>query len=125
MLTEKNVSNTTVWTRTNNYNFSENNYLRSHNELHDVTLDASGNKAYYVYDSGDNRVRKVVEKGNIVEERFYIGNYEYFTKTTNGSVEEERETVKISDDKQVIALIDKNLTTHTHYHNPRPISLSF
>jgi len=79
------------------------------NQLHDITLDASGNKAYYVYDASGNRVRKVVEKGNITEERFYVGNYEYFTKTNNGTIEEERETVKVSDDKQVIALIDNDI----------------
>jgi len=38
-----------------------------------------------------------------------MGNYEYFTKTNNGTIETERETLKISDDKQVIALIDNDI----------------
>jgi len=49
------------------------------------------------------------KKNTLIETRFYIGNYEYYTKTNNGTVEVERETLKISDDKQVIALIDNDI----------------
>ena len=42
--------------------------------LKEVTLDASGNTAYYVYDANGDRVRKVILKNNgtIIENRFYI-----------------------------------------------------
>ena len=32
--------------------------------------------SYYSYNAAGDRVRKVVEKGNIREERLYLGNYE-------------------------------------------------
>jgi RHS repeat-associated protein len=82
-------------------------------ELKEVILNASGDKAYYVYDSTGNRARKVVVKGNIVEERYYLGNYEVFRKTTNGTLDVERETVFVSDDKKKIAQIDDDGTTET------------
>ncbi len=44
-------------------------------QLNEVKLDASNNKAYYIYDAEGNRVRKVIVKGNIIEERFYVVDY--------------------------------------------------
>jgi len=63
------------------------------------------------YNTTRNRVRKVVLKngGAIVEERFYVGDYEYFVRT-GGSNAVERKTLKISDDKQVIALYESDNT---------------
>ncbi|HKK61734.1 MAG TPA: hypothetical protein VJ951_04190, partial [Bacteroidales bacterium] len=69
--------------------------------------------SYYVYDASGNRVRKVVEKGTVKEERFYVGNYEVYRKTTNGTLDLERETVHISDDQKRIAMIDDDGTTET------------
>ena len=69
--------------------------------LKEVDLDLAGNKAYYVYDANGERVRKVVIQSGIVEERFYIGDYEYYEKE-----EIKTETLKIQDDKQVVALIN-------------------
>ncbi len=65
--------------------------------LKEVTLDLSGNKAYYTYDASGNRVRKVVIKNNgtIVEDRIYVNNYEIYRKTTNGTLNIERETLNI------------------------------
>ncbi|MFA6401120.1 MAG: RHS repeat-associated core domain-containing protein [Salinivirgaceae bacterium] len=128
------------WTRDYYYNFTANNYLLGHTEntteytydqhgnmltmphlqalswdykdqLTKVDLNASGNKAYYIYDAGGNRTRKVIVKGNIVEERYYLGDYELYRKTNNGTVEVERSTVHISDDKKRIAQIDDDGTT--------------
>jgi len=79
----------------------------------EATLDLAGNKAYYVYDASGNRVRKIVKKGSIIEDRIYIGNYEIYRKTTNGTLNVERETLHISDDKQRIATIDSDSTTTT------------
>src|SRR6056297_3074687 len=69
--------------------------------------------SYYVYDASGNRTRKVVEKGNVIEERFYVGDYEIYRKTTNGTLDLERETVHISDDQKRIAMIDNDGTTET------------
>ncbi|WP_461644097.1 SpvB/TcaC N-terminal domain-containing protein [Labilibaculum euxinus] len=125
------VNSQDSWTRNYFYNTS-NNYLQGHTAglseytydahgnmlsmphlqamhwdyndwLTNVDLDASGNKAWYVYSSGGERVRKIVEKGSIREERYYFGDYEIYHKFVNDSLETERTTVNISDDKKKIA----------------------
>ena len=58
-------------------------------------------------------MRKVVKKGSIIEDRIYIGNYEIYRKTTSGTLNVERETLHIADDKQRIAQIDSDITTTT------------
>lgn len=65
-----------------------------------------GGDVYYTYDSGGNRVRKVIENGNITEERIYLGDYEIYRKTVNSSLDTVRETLHISDDTGRIALVD-------------------
>jgi len=73
-----------------------------------------GGAVYYVYDANGERVRKIVEKqGGIVEERLYLGGYEVYTKTTNGTLEEERETIFVEDGTKKIAQIDDAGTTRT------------
>ncbi|MCG8410760.1 MAG: hypothetical protein MI739_05695, partial [Bacteroidales bacterium] len=103
--------NKNTWTRNYFYNFDKNNYLLGHTEnttdytydthgnmlkmphlqalhwdfkdqLQMVELNSDGNKAYYIYDTQGNRTRKVVKKGNVLEERFYLGDYELYRKTT-------------------------------------------
>ncbi len=74
--------------------------------LKEITLDTSGNKAYYVYDANGERVRKVVVKNNVIETRFYLGDYEYYTKTVNGVLNTETETLHINDDKEKVALVE-------------------
>ncbi len=81
-------------------------------ELKAVDLDGGGT-AYYVYNATGERVRKVIEKGNIVEERYYLSDYELYRKTTNGSLNIERESLFIKDDTKTIAQIDSNGTTET------------
>ncbi len=86
--------------------------------LKEVVLDANNNTAYYVYDAEGNRVRKVVVKGNIIEERFYVGDYEVYTKKINGALDVERTSLHLTDDKAKIALIDydtQSLTTTIRY----------
>jgi RHS repeat-associated protein len=114
------------WTRDYNYDILHNNYLTGHaprsvdytydehgnmlkmphlqsmhydyqDQLNKVVLDASGNTSYYIYDAGGQRVRKVVEKGNVREERIYVGSYERFIKTVNGSQTIERISVSIAE----------------------------
>jgi RHS repeat-associated protein len=81
-------------------------------QLQHVNL-AGGGQAYYVYDTGGQRVRKVVEKngGTLIEERIYFGGFEIFrVRNGTGSTSLERETLHIVDDKQRIAVIE----TRTH-----------
>ena len=59
--------------------------------------------SYYNYDSEGNRTRKVVDKGNVMEERYYIGGYEIYRKYVNSSLDFERSTVNIADDEKVFA----------------------
>src|SRR5262249_45145910 len=68
---------------------------------------------YYVYGSGGQRVRKVVEKngGGLVEERIYLGGFEIFRRRNSaGTVTLERETLHIMDGKQRIALVETRIT---------------
>ena len=59
------------------------------------------------YDEQGNRIHKVVEKGNIREERYYLDGYELFRKYENGQVVLERHTTNLADDEKVFARIDE------------------
>jgi RHS repeat-associated protein len=78
-------------------------------QLQSVDL-GSGGTAFYVYDSGGQRVRKVIEFSDRRrnEERFYIGSFEVFRRYSlgNGDPDLERNTLHIMDDKQRIALVE-------------------
>ncbi|HCT86139.1 MAG TPA: hypothetical protein DF296_13190, partial [Candidatus Margulisbacteria bacterium] len=63
--------------------------------------------SYYVYNAGGGRTRKVVVKGNIREERLYLGNYELYRKYVNNTLDTERQTLHIADDQHRFALIDR------------------
>lgn len=82
-------------------------------QLRSVDL-GSGGRAYYIYDSGGQRVRKVIEltDGRLNEERLYIGGFEVYRKYngSSGEVKLERETLHVMDDKQRIAIVE----TRTH-----------
>jgi RHS repeat-associated protein len=119
--------------KTNNY-ATANNYLLGHNNLtNQYAYDAHGNMlmmphlsnlgwdyldqlhsatngtfvSYYNYDAEGNRTRKVVIKGNIREERYYIGGYEIYRKYTNNSLDFERTTLNISDNEKVFVRIEQ------------------
>src|SRR5205823_532567 len=68
-----------------------------------------GGTAYYVYDSANQRVRKVWEKSpNIIEESLYFGDVEIFRRRdSTGAVRVERETLHITDGNYRIALVEK------------------
>jgi RHS repeat-associated protein len=75
-------------------------------QLAQVDLQGGGT-AYYVYDAGGQRVRKMVERnGATVEERIYLGGYEVYRKRQGGVLQLERQTLHIMDDKQRIALVE-------------------
>jgi RHS repeat-associated protein len=68
-----------------------------------------GGTAYYVYDAAGQRVRKVIEdhNGNRNKERIYLGGFEIYREyKADGSVELERESLHVMDDKQRIALVE-------------------
>ncbi|MCF8374606.1 MAG: hypothetical protein K9H64_23510, partial [Bacteroidales bacterium] len=75
-------------------------------ELKEVTLNASSHKAYYTYDASGERVRKVVDKGSVVEERLYLGGFEVYRKTISGTLNYERETLKITEGRNTIAQLE-------------------
>jgi len=65
-----------------------------------------GERTWYVYDAGGERVRKVTERvtDQIKEERIYLGGFEiYRRRGLNPLV---RETLHVMDDKQRIALVE-------------------
>jgi len=66
----------------------------------------NGYTAYYRYDSQGNRVRKVYIHDNLTDERIYISNYEVYRRKVSGTLETERETSFVSDDKKRIAIVD-------------------
>jgi RHS repeat-associated protein len=68
-----------------------------------------GCMAYYVYDVGGQRVRKVIEQnGRRMKERFYLGGFEVYRKynAVEGTIMLERETLHVMDDQQRIALVE-------------------
>jgi RHS repeat-associated protein len=80
-------------------------------QLRQIDL-GGGGTAFYVYDASGQRVRKVVEKnkGNLVEERIYIGGFEVYRRHGGpigaDTATLERETLHLMDDKQRIALVE-------------------
>jgi len=68
---------------------------------------ATSKLAHYRYDAGGERIRKVIIKGNIKEERIYLGSFEIFRVFQNGSLDKERTTNHIADDTGRICLIEK------------------
>ena len=63
--------------------------------------------SYYNYDAEGNRTRKVVEKGNITETRYYINGYEVYKKEINNTLDFERKTLNISDDEKVFVRVEQ------------------
>jgi len=78
-----------------------------------------GERAWYVYDSAGQRVRKVteLEAGQVKDERIYLGGFEINRK--NGAIPLVRETLHIMDDKPRIALVE----TRTLGIDPAPQQL--
>ncbi|MCB0184051.1 MAG: hypothetical protein KDE31_07300, partial [Caldilineaceae bacterium] len=92
-------------------------------QLQQVDL-GGGGTAYYVYDAGGQRVRKVIERqnGNRQEERLYLGGFEVFRSYAgNGNtVALARETLHVMDDTRRIALVE----TRTQGNDGSPRQLS-
>jgi len=75
--------------------------------LREVDL-GGGGTAYYVYDGGGTRVRKVIESqtGARTRERLYIGALEVYRERTGESLRLERQTLHVRDDTGRIAMVD-------------------
>jgi RHS repeat-associated protein len=63
-------------------------------------------EAYYNYDGGGIRTRKVVEKNGVTEIRLYLGGFEIWRKTVNGVLNTERETLHVMDDSTRVAVVE-------------------
>jgi RHS repeat-associated protein len=66
-----------------------------------------GGRAFCVYDAGGQRVRKVREHlGGLVEERIYLGAFEVYRRRAGDTLELERETLHVMDDRRRVALVE-------------------
>ncbi len=74
-------------------------------ELTEVDL-GGGGVARYRYDASGQRVRKVVQKQGVVEERIYLGDFEVYRRRRGDELEVERETLHVMDDQDRVALIE-------------------
>lgn len=94
-------------------------------QLHVVDL-GGGGKAYYVYDSAGQRVRKVIERqGGLIEERIYLGGYEVFRRLDGqGKITLERETLHVMDDKRRVALVETKTIDVDALPNTLPTTLT-
>jgi RHS repeat-associated protein len=129
------MKSTGNWTRNYVYETATNRLLKHDSEqtLNDYTYDAHGNitsmphlssmlwnekdeligatngtfVSYYNYDAEGNRTRKVVEKNNVREERYYINGYEIFRKYVSDSLDFERKMLNISDDEKVFVRVEQ------------------
>ncbi len=80
------------------------------NQMVAVDLGSGGGNAYYTYDGGGLRIRRVIEhQGGLVEERIYLGGLEIYRRRMNGTPIFERQTVHVLDEQRRLALIE--LTT--------------
>ncbi len=87
-----------------------------------VVNNGVGEKTYYVYDAGGQRVRKVTEtqNGTRKDERIYLGGFEVY-RMYNGNRQAavlERETLHIMDDKQRVALVETKTITNPDDKSP-------
>jgi len=75
--------------------------------LQQCALGGGGN-AYFNYDAGGNRVRKVWVNNttSIVDERVYVGGYEVWRHRVSGTLDEEQQTLHVMDDQRRIAMVE-------------------
>lgn len=109
------LSSTTVGQTTVNYTYNAHGSMTSMPHLQSMQWDFAEKlshitrgttEAYYNYDGGGQRIRKVVEKNGVTETRLYLGGFEIWRKTVNGVLDTERETLHVMDDKKRIAIVE-------------------
>jgi RHS repeat-associated protein len=108
--------NTSVGNQAENYSYNAHGSMISMPHLQEMDWDFCERlrhiqqgtvHAYYAYDAGGERVRKVVVKqGGLVEIRLYLGGFELFRRFSNQVKILERETLHIMDDKSRIAMVE-------------------
>jgi RHS repeat-associated protein len=87
-----------------NWDFKDQLHVTQQTEDH-----GPADRTYYVYDSAGQRVRKVTVGTNSKKkyERIYIGGFEVYREYRHdGSINLERETLHVMDDKRRIALVE-------------------
>jgi RHS repeat-associated protein len=62
--------------------------------------------AQYRYDAGGERTRKFIDKGNVKEERIYLGGYEVYRRWTGGVLDLRRDSLHVTDDHRRVLLIE-------------------
>ena len=109
------LNSTTVGQTTVNYTYNAHGSMTSMPHLQGMQWDFAERlchitrgttEAYYNYDGGGIRTRKVVEKNGVTEIRLYLGGFEIWRKTVNGVLNTERETLHVMDDKKRIAIVE-------------------
>jgi RHS repeat-associated protein len=63
--------------------------------------------SFYSYDAQGNRTRKVIDKDNIIETRYYLDGFEFYRREVNGAIDYERTTLNISDNEKVFVRVEK------------------
>jgi len=81
-------------------------------QLEQIDLGGGGN-AYYVYDGGGQRIRKVIERNDgTKEERLYLGAIEIYREKNNaGVVKKHTDTLHVMDDSSRIAMVETPVIT--------------
>lgn len=95
-------------------------------QLQHVDL-GGGGAAYYLYDAGGQRVRKVIENQNGArqKERIYLGGFEVYREYDGSGTTKtlERESLNVRDDKQQIALVETQTIGNSNaIDTPSPLS---
>jgi RHS repeat-associated protein len=65
-----------------------------------------GGTAYYTYDAGGQRVRKVIVNGSSRTERLYLDGAELYREYASGALDKRRETLRVMDGEHAVAEID-------------------
>jgi RHS repeat-associated protein len=129
--TSNRLISTSIGQSTINYSYNEHGSMASMPHLDNMEWNFAEQlshvirgttETYYNYDGSAQRTRKVVEKGNIVEERLYLGGFEIYRKRNGNTLETERETLHVMDDKNRIALAETlTVDNGTIITNPTPV----
>jgi RHS repeat-associated protein len=116
--TNNSLKSNTVNTITENYTYDEHGNIQSLSHLSSLRWNfkdqlqqanlGGGGIAYYVYDGSGQRIRKIIERlDGSKEERIYLGGFEVYKRTDNGSVvQEQTETLHVMDDSRRIAIVE-------------------
>lgn len=78
------------------------------------------NNVYFIYGSSGERVRKIYEHSNLIEEQIYLGGYEIYRKRSRGAAPDiERQTIHVMDERRRVALVEtKTIDTNVVQFTP-------